>query len=128
MEYRFLSLDAPGITGATTTQFDLFLSTTTGGLSGSLSLLDSDTPFTAVLPFSSLTGPGNLSAVTAATFVFNAGAQAGTDFTLDKLSVVGPPTPPPATVPEPSAIALMLSGLIATTAAWSRRAGGGRTA
>lgn len=123
VELRFLFLDAPGVTGATTTQFHVSLNTSAGQLTHSFTLLDSFVPFTVVLPFSSFTGPGNLAAVSTAVFMLNAGGatQQGTDFGLDYLAVIGRVAPPPEPVSEPSTITLMASGLLAASGAWCHR-------
>lgn len=107
INFHFSFLDA-GVS-ATSTEVDVVLTTSTGTLTGSITLADSATAFSATLLFSSFTGPGSLSSVTGITVIFNNGGtpNQGTDFVLDGLSVTS-------NVPEPMSVALF--GLTALSA------------
>jgi hypothetical protein len=93
IQYDFLFLD--GGTVSTTTEFDVTLITTTGSLSASITLADSAVPFSALLPLSSFTGSGSLTAVTGLVFAFNdAGSpHMGTDYVLSSIVAVPEASP-----------------------------------
>ena len=111
--FDFLFLDG-GISN-TTTDFEVTLNTSTGPLTGSVTVSDTAVPFSALLLFASFSGPGNLATVNSIVFGFNNGGspQQGADFVLDELSVAA------ALVPEPASLALC--GVAGMAALWSGR-------
>jgi len=71
----------------TTTKVRVTLTTDAGNLLASTALSDSGTPFSAFLPFSDFTGPGNLGSVTGIAFDINDSPTGGADFVLTQLTV-----------------------------------------
>ncbi len=85
------------------------IATATGNLTG-MTTLPLSTTFTPVdLPFTGLSGTGDLTQVNGVTLDFTAGQAA--DLIFDSLNVTTPDAPPPSDVPAPPAIFLALAAL-----------------
>ena len=97
------------------TQFnvEVLVSTTTGLLTGSLSLTDNALPTTYTIPYSSFTGTGDLGSVNSISLRLNnnGNPQAGVDFILTQFAIAE-------AVPEPATLATFgLMGLFGGYAA-----------
>ena len=118
LDFTFLDGGTP-----TTTVFAVTLNTSTGALTGSITLADSLVPFSALLSFASLTGPGTLGSVNSLSIGFNdtGSPQAGADFILDALSIEPAGS---VSVPEPSS--MMVLGAAVLGVLWQVRRRGRR--
>jgi hypothetical protein len=104
-DLMFSGFSQTAIGGAATT-YTLTVNTTTGDLSTSGSL--NATLTTQLLSLSSLTGTGDLAAVSGISLTLNAGRAA--DLQIDQLSVTTPPAPNNA-IPAPPAVLLALAAI-----------------